>query len=135
MLLRGLPVRGSSGADGGRIELWCSSSMISHALLVVPARYPKRHGPGATQAGTPVVSRPRSNFQWHTGDSGISQIPGRGRPVTHSFKLARRGPGHRRARAPAVCFFVLCNRHWLNGVSGANLGIACLPSTLTLRDY
>jgi hypothetical protein len=33
-----------------------------------------------------------------------------------------------------VCFFVLCNRHWFNKVPGpvTNLGIACLPSALTL---
>ena len=26
-----------------------------------------------------------------------------------------------------MCFFVLCNRHWLSRVPGANLWIACLP--------
>jgi hypothetical protein len=31
-----------------------------------------------------------------------------------------------------VCFFALCNRHWFNRVPGSNLGIACLPITLTL---
>ena len=31
-----------------------------------------------------------------------------------------------------VCFFVLCNQHWFNRVPGANLGVACLPFTLTL---
>ena len=34
--------------------------------------------------------------------------------------------------ALCVCFFVLCNRHWFNRVPGANLGIVCLPSALTL---
>jgi hypothetical protein len=33
----------------------------------------------------------------------------------------------------AVCFFVLCNRHWFNRVPGATLGIVCLPFTLTPR--
>jgi hypothetical protein len=33
-----------------------------------------------------------------------------------------------------VCFFVLCNRDWFNKVPGpvTNLGIACIPTALTL---
>jgi hypothetical protein len=32
-----------------------------------------------------------------------------------------------------VCFFVLCNRQWFNGVPRANLGIARLPFTLKTK--
>ena len=32
------------------------------------------------------------------------------------------------------CFFVLCNRHWFNRVSGANLETVCLPFTFTLTQ-
>jgi hypothetical protein len=31
----------------------------------------------------------------------------------------------------SVCFFVFCNRHWFK-FPGVNLGVACLPFTLTL---
>ena len=42
------------------------------------------------------------------------------------------GPYRPVLRTATVCFFVLCYRHWFNRVPGSSLGIACLPSALTL---
>ena len=63
-------------------------------------------------------------------------------PITYSVIIlflslldmrgCRGGRETRQARHLALCFFVLCNRQWFNRVPGAHLGIACLPSALTL---
>ena len=49
-----------------------------------------------------------------------------------TYTETKRGRETRQARHLALCFFVLCNRQWFNRVPGAHLGIACLPSALTL---
>jgi hypothetical protein len=53
--------------------------------------------------------------------------------------MAWRGHGHAPRGRDSVpwgrtrpCFFVLCNRRWFNRVPESSLGIACLPSALTL---
>jgi hypothetical protein len=105
---------------------WSSNCSLSLSL------WGSASGPGGT---------PSRRSDYVVGSGGIKHNgfpwspPGLLEILPEHSSYAKSGSVTRRIRiVQTVCFFVVCNRHWFNKVPGpvTNLGIACLPSALTL---